>query len=367
MNPNVIIKTLLIISNSNLLSVRLLYSVSRFCIMFDGKKVLITGGTGSLGIALTRKLLETDVEIIRIYSRNESKQVEMQAKMTDPRLRFLIGDVRDLERLTRAVEDVDIVIHAAALKHVPIVEYNPFEAIKTNVLGSQNIIDACLRENVETVICVGTDKAVSPLNTYGATKHLMEKLFVTASNYVNPVRYKTKFLAVRYGNVLGSSNSVIPKFIEQIQSGKNITITDPNMTRFTITMDQAVNLILTAIKKGHGGEIFIPKLKAYNLDTLKNAILDILKKSVKTEKIPVRQGEKFHESLINSEELRNTFEIDNLYIILDKQMHPETFSKWDNLKETDLKDQYSSDKVEILTKEKLVDIIIKEGLLTTNE
>mgnify|MGYP001465886027 FL=1 len=367
MNPNVIIKTLLIISNSNLLSVRLLYSVSRFCIMFDGKKVLITGGTGSLGIALTRKLLETDVEIIRIYSRNESKQVEMQAKMTDPRLRFLIGDVRDLERLTRAVEDVDIVIHAAALKHVPIVEYNPFEAIKTNVLGSQNIIDACLRENVETVICVGTDKAVSPLNTYGATKHLMEKLFVTASNYVNPVRYKTKFLAVRYGNVLGSSNSVIPKFIEQIQSGKNITITDPNMTRFTITMDQAVNLILTAIKKGHGGEIFIPKLKAYNLDTLKNAILDILKKSVKTEKIPVRQGEKFHESLINSEELRNTFEIDNLYVILDKQMHAVTFSKWNDLKETSLKDQYSSDNVEILTKEKLIDIIIKEGLVTTDE
>ncbi len=367
MNPNVIIKTLLIISNSNLLSVRLLYSVSRFCIMFDGKKVLITGGTGSLGIALTRKLLKTDVEIIRIYSRNESKQVEMQAKMTDPRLRFLIGDVRDLERLTRAVEDVDIVIHAAALKHVPIVEYNPFEAIKTNVLGSQNVIDACLRENVETVICVGTDKAVSPLNTYGATKHLMEKLFVTASNYVNPVRYKTKFLAVRYGNVLGSSNSVIPKFIEQIQSGKNITITDPNMTRFTITMDQAVNLILTAIKKGHGGEIFIPKLKAYNLDTLKNAILDILKKSVKTEKIPVRQGEKFHESLINSEELRNTFEIDNLYVILDKQMHAVTFSKWNDLKETSLKDQYSSNNVEILTKEKLIDIIIKEGLVTTDE
>ena len=367
MNPNVIIKTLLIISNSNLLSVRLLYSVSRFCIMFDGKKVLITGGTGSLGIALTRKLLETDVEIIRIYSRNESKQVEMQTKMTDPRLRFLIGDVRDLERLTRAVEDVDIVIHAAALKHVPIVEYNPFEAIKTNVLGSQNVIDACLRENVETVICVGTDKAVSPLNTYGATKHLMEKLFVTASNYVNPVRYKTKFLAVRYGNVLGSSNSVIPKFIEQIQSGKNITITDPNMTRFTITMDQAVNLILTAIKKGHGGEIFIPKLKAYNLDTLKNAILDILQKSVKTEKIPVRQGEKFHESLINSEELRNTFEIDNLYVILDKQMHATTFSKWNDLKETSLKDQYSSNNVEILTKEKLIDIIIKEGLVTTDE
>ena len=335
--------------------------------MLDDKKILITGGTGSLGVALTKKLLETNVKIIRIYSRNESKQVEMQDQLDDPRLRFLIGDVRDLERLTKAMEDIDIVFHAAALKHVPIVEYNPFAAIKTNVLGSQNVIDACLKENVEVAVCIGTDKAVSPLNTYGATKHLMEKLFVTASNYVNPVRYKTKFLAVRYGNVLGSSNSVIPKFIEQIKSGKNLTITDPNMTRFTITMDQATELILTAIKKGHGGEIFVPKLKAYKLDTLKDAILDILKKSAEIERIPVRQGEKFHESLINSEELRNTYEIDNLYVILDKQTHYATFSKWNDLKETSLKDQYSSDNVEILTKEKLIDIIIKEGLLTTNE
>ena len=335
--------------------------------MFDGKKILITGGTGSLGTALTKKLLKSNVEIIRIYSRNESKQVEMREQVNDPRLRFLIGDVRDLERLTKAMEDIDIVFHAAALKHVPVVEYNPFEAIKTNVLGSQNVIDSCLKENVESAICIGTDKAVSPLNTYGATKHLMEKLFVTASNYTNPIRHKTKFLAVRYGNVLGSSNSVIPKFIEQIKSGKNLTITDPSMTRFTITMEQALELILTAIKKGYGGEVFVPKLKAYRLDTLKDAILDILKTSAKIEKIPVRQGEKFHESLINSEELRNTFEIDNLYVILDKQMHTETFSKWNNLQETSLKDQYSSDKVEILTKDELIDIIIKEEFLTRNE
>ena len=335
--------------------------------MLDDKKILITGGTGSLGVALTKKLLETNAKIIRIYSRNESKQVEMQERFDDPRLRFLIGDVRDLERLTKAVEDIDIVFHAAALKHVPIVEYNPFEAIKTNVLGSQNVIDACLKENVETAVCIGTDKAVSPLNTYGATKHLMEKLFVTASNYINPLRYKTKFLAVRYGNVLGSSNSVIPKFIEQIQSGKNLTITDPSMTRFTITMDQALELILTAVKKGHGGEVFVPKLKSYRLDTLKDAILDILKTSVKIEKIPVRQGEKYHEALINSEELRNTFEIDSLYIILNKQMHRATFSKWNDLKITTLNHEYSSDKVEILAKEKLIDIIIKEGLLTRNE
>ena len=159
--------------------------------MFDGKKILITGGTGSLGTALTKKLLKSNVEIIRIYSRNESKQVEMREQVNDPRLRFLIGDIRDLERLTKAMEDIDIVFHTAALKHVPVVEYNPFEAIKTNVLGSQNVIDSCLKENVETAICIGTDKAVSPLNTYGATKHLMEKLFVTASNYTNPASHKT--------------------------------------------------------------------------------------------------------------------------------------------------------------------------------
>jgi UDP-N-acetylglucosamine 4,6-dehydratase/UDP-glucose 4-epimerase len=335
--------------------------------MLDDKKVLITGGTGSLGLALTKKLLATNVKIIRIYSRNESKQVEMRDQLDDSRLRFLIGDVRDLERLTKAMEDIDIVFHAAALKHVPIVEYNPFEAIKTNVLGSQNVIDACLKENVEVAVCIGTDKAVSPLNTYGATKHLMEKLFVTASNYINPIRHKTRFLAVRYGNVLGSSNSVIPKFIEQIKSGKNLTITDPNMTRFTITMDQALELILTAVKKGYGGEVFVPKLQAYKLDTLKDAILEILKINAKIEKIPVRQGEKFHESLINSEELRNTFEVDNLYVILDKEMHSTTFSKWNNLKQTSLNDQYSSDKVEILTKKKLIHIITKEGLVIPNE
>jgi len=331
--------------------------------MFDGEKILITGGTGSLGKGLTKRLLSYNVDSIRIYSRNENQQVKMQSEFNDKRLRFLIGDIRDLSRLARALEGIDIVFHAAALKHVPVVEYNPFEAVQTNILGSQNVINASLEENVEICICIGTDKAVAPFNTYGATKLLMEKLFVAASNYIDTARHKTKFLAVRYGNVLGSSNSVIPKFTEQIQSGKNITLTDPSMTRFTITMDQALELILTAIKKGHGGEVFVPKLKAYRLDTLKDAILDILKTSAKIEKIPVRPGEKFHESLINSEELRNTFEVDNLYVILDKQMHSETFSKWNNLKETSLKNQYSSDKVEILTKEKLIEIITKEGFL----
>ena len=329
--------------------------------MFEGKKILITGGTGSLGIALTKKILATNVEIIRIYSRNESKQVDMQNKIPDPRLRFLIGDVRDLSRLSKAFEDIDIVIHAAALKHVPIVEYNPFEAIKTNVLGSQNVIDASLKENVEIVVCVGTDKAVSPLNTYGATKHLMEKLFVTASNHINPAKHRTKFLAVRYGNVLGSSNSVIPKFVEQIKNQQNVTITDISMTRFTITMNQATDLIINSIGKAHGGEVFIPKLKAYNLGILKDAIFDILKKSVGVDKIKVRVGEKFHESLINLEEIRNTYETnDGLYVLLDKEMHKETFGKWNNLKETKLKNEYSSNNVDILTKDEMITILNQE-------
>ena len=334
--------------------------------MFAGKKILITGGTGSLGIALTKRLLKTDVEIVRIFSRNESKQIDMQNEISDPRLRFLIGDVRDIERLSRALEGIDIVIHAAALKHVPIVEYNPFEAIKTNVLGSQNVIDACLKENIEIAVCVGTDKAVSPLNTYGATKHLMERLFVTASNYTNPERYRTRFIAVRYGNVLGSSNSVIPKFVEQIKNGKKITITDPNMTRFTITMDEAVNLIFESIKKGFGGEVFVPKLKSYKLDILKECIFDILGKRTDVEKISIRPGEKIHESLINAEEIRNAYENDDMYVLLDKQLQKNTFAKWEQLNDADLDGEYSSDKVDILSKEEL-EKILRESIFNENE
>ena len=181
--------------------------------MFDGKTVLITGGTGSLGHALTKKLLDSNVDTIRIFSRNESKQIEMESDIDDKRLRFFVGDVRDSDRLFSALEDVDIVFHAAALKHVPKIEYNPFESIKTNVIGSQNIIDNSLRQDVEKVICVGTDKAVSPLNTYGATKLLMEKLFVSANNYVNPEKHRTKLIkrVEKINNCIGNENNFLPK------------------------------------------------------------------------------------------------------------------------------------------------------------
>jgi len=326
--------------------------------MFDGKKILITGGTGSLGQALTKRLLNYDVDTIRIYNRNENEQVKMQSKFSDKRLRFLIGDVRDMSRLERALEDIDIVFHAAALKHVPIVEYNPFEAVQTNILGSQNIINASLKEDVEICICIGTDKAVSPLNTYGATKLLMEKLFVTASNYLNPQRHRTKFLAVRYGNVLGSNGSVVPKISQQISSGNKITITDPSMTRFNITMNEALDLIERAAKNGNGGEVFIPKLNAYNLRDLVDALCEILDRDVKEEIISVRPGEKIHETLLNIDELRNTVETEMDYIL-----YNDLSRNLNNYQKTTMNEEYSSNNVKPLSKEQIKEIILNEKIL----
>jgi len=328
--------------------------------MFDDKKILITGGTGSLGTSLTKKLLETNVNTIRIFSRDEWKQVQMSSSIKDDRLRFFIGDVRDKERLSRAMENIDIVIHAAALKHVPIAEYNPFEAVKTNVYGSQNVIDACLNNNIEIALAIGTDKAVSPLNTYGATKLLMERLFVSANFYKG--KHRTKFLCVRYGNVLGSRGSVVPSFINQIKSSKKITITDPEMTRFNIVMKQALELIFRALDTGSGGEVFIPKLQAYKVGDLKDVIIELMNVDVATENIPIRPGEKFHEVLINKDEIKNTYQTNDDYIIFDKQMQ-EFVGVNPPSNPTTLKDQYSSDLVQLLTKNQLKEIIKKELLI----
>jgi UDP-N-acetylglucosamine 4,6-dehydratase/UDP-glucose 4-epimerase len=282
--------------------------------MFEDKKILITGGTGSLGQALTRRLLKEKVDTIRIFSRNEEKQVFMENKFHDKRLRFLLGDINDLERLKRAFEDIDIVFHAAALKHVPKIEYNPFEAIKTNVIGSQNVIDACLHADVERAIAIGTDKAVSPLNTYGATKLLMEKLFVTANNYINPLKHRTKFIAFRYGNVFGSSGSVVPIFIEQIQQKQKVTITDSQMTRFSITMDEALDFILNATTYGQGSEIFVPKMRSYHIMDVVDSLQSLIG-NYGQEVIGIRPGEKLHEVLINEDEIRHTWEYNGMYVV----------------------------------------------------
>jgi len=333
--------------------------------MFENKKILITGGTGSLGAALTARLLKTDVDIIRIFSRDELKQSQMKSQFNNDRLRFLIGDVRDKERLEKAVEDVNMVIHTAALKQVPVIEYNPFEAIKTNVQGSQNLVEACLKKDVEFALAIGTDKAVSPFNTYGATKLLMERLFVSANYYKGS--HKTKFSCVRYGNVLGSRGSILPTFIEQIISGKKVTITDPNMTRFNITIDQALDLIFRVIKNGHGGDVHVPKLDAYRVGDMKDVVLDLMDCKNEEESIPVRIGEKFHETLINEHEIRNTYENqDNDYVIFENQLTKDHSETIPGAKKTTLTMEYSSDKVQATPKEELKEILIKQNLVPKN-
>ena len=320
--------------------------------MFKDKTILITGGSGSLGQALTKRLLKMEPKAIRIFSRNESKQIEMENNIKDDRLRFFIGDVRDLPRLNKAVEDVDFVFHAAALKHVPKIEYNPFEAIKTNILGSENVINACLIHNVEKAVCISTDKAVSPLNIYGATKLLMEKLFVTANNYLNVEKYRTKFFGVRYGNVLGSSGSVIPLFIKQINSKKKISITDESMTRFSITMNEALDFIFHATELGIGSEIFVPKLRAYSLSALKEALFELLENTGE-EIIGIRPGEKLNEILINSDEIRYSWEFDNMYMI----SNPEIMKTYPGAKKIENMKIYSSDNADKIPKDQLKQLI----------
>ena len=328
--------------------------------MFKGKKILITGGTGTLGQALTKNLLQKGVDTIRIFSRNENKQVEMEEKFSEynNKLRFLIGDVRDLPRLTTALEDIDIVFHAAALKHVPVIEYNPFEAIKTNVLGTQNVIDACLYENVKIAACISTDKAVSPLNTYGATKLLTEKLFVAAMNYK---KNNTKFLGLRYGNVLGSSGSVVPKFIDQIKNKKKITITDPHMTRYSLTIDEALNFILDSTAIAKGSEVFVPKLKAYSILDLKQALVELLGETDE-EITSIRPGEKLHEALISQDEMRYTWKFENKYIIFNSlRSENEIKTAYPGIKKVD-EEEYSSDMAEKMSVEELKKILLNSVL-----
>ena len=327
--------------------------------LFADKKILITGGTGSLGQALTKKLLEYNIKTLRIFSRNESKQVEMQSKFDDPRIRCLIGDIRDQARLARAVEDIDIVFHTAALKHVPLIEYNPSESIMTNVIGSQNVIMESIKNHVDTVVGIGTDKAVSPLNTYGATKLLMEKIFINAIKQFNAEKYKTRSFCVRYGNVVASNGSVIPLFINQIKNKQTIKITDPEMTRFSITMDEAVDFILTSVKKSINSEIFVPKLPAYNIMDLKDVLIELLGETeYKITKI--RPGEKIHELLINKYEIPHTKDLGDRYVIL----YPQIFDTqkiisskisegYQDVEFANLKDEFSSDKTRLLTKEEL--------------
>jgi UDP-N-acetylglucosamine 4,6-dehydratase len=280
--------------------------------IFKDKVILITGGTGSFGKACVKKLLEShSPAAIRIFSRDELKQWEMAREFDNhPKLRFLIGDVRDAGRLRRAFEGVDYVIHAAALKHVPACEYNPVEAVRTNVDGAINVINAALDTNVKKVIALSTDKAVNPVNIYGATKLASDRLFIQSNSYSGQT-HPTRFSAVRYGNVMGSRGSVIPLFRKQAESGV-LTITDPRMTRFWITLPQAVDFVLTSFEIMQGGEIFVPKIPSMKITDLAKVIAPKAKLKV----VGIRPGEKLHESLTTQEESATIREMKDRYIVL---------------------------------------------------
>ena len=279
------------------------------------QSVLVTGGTGSFGKKFVEIMLrDFQPKRLVIFSRDELKQHEMKASgFNHPSLRYFIGDVRDPDRLDRALAGVTVVVHAAALKQVPACEYNPFEAIQTNIMGGRNVIDASINQGVKRILALSTDKAVNPINLYGATKLCAEKMFVQANAYSGA--RDTRFSCARYGNVVGSRGSVIPMFLEQKRRGK-LTITDPRMTRFWITLEQGVKFVIRCIEQMHGGEIFVPKIPSMRLTDLAQAVAP----GCEIEYIGIRAGEKLHEALVSEDEARNTVETDEMYVI--QPSHP---------------------------------------------
>jgi UDP-N-acetylglucosamine 4,6-dehydratase (inverting) len=280
-----------------------------------GKSILITGGTGSLGKALTSHILDTYPETRKliIYSRDEQKQFQMAQEFPVhkyPQIRYFIGDVRDKDRLTRAFQDVDYVIHAAAMKHVHIAEYNPGECIKTNIGGAENVVEACLQTKVQRVVALSTDKACAPINLYGATKLTSDKLFIAANNIKgdNPIR----FSVVRYGNVMGSNGSVIPFFINKKKEENKLPITDPNMTRFNISLQGGVDMVMHALEHAWGGELFVPKIPSYKIMDVANAIGPDCEKPL----VGIRPGEKVHEEMITPSDSFYTYDLGKYYVIL---------------------------------------------------
>ena len=266
--------------------------------MFKNKTILITGGSGSFGNAVLDKFLTSDIKEIRIFSRDEKKQHDMRVKYDNPKIKFFIGDVRDRDSIRPAMSSVDFVFHAAALKQVPSCEFFPIEAVKTNVLGTDNVLSVAIENKVKKVICLSTDKAVYPINAMGVSKAMMEKVFVAKSRNTTT----TIICGTRYGNVMASRGSVIPHFYQQIKEGKNITVTDPNMTRFMMTLDDAVSLVLYAFKNAKPGDIFVQKSPATTIYLLAETMKEIYNSKVKIKNIGIRHAEKVHETLLSKEE-----------------------------------------------------------------
>ncbi|MBT5406953.1 MAG: polysaccharide biosynthesis protein [Gammaproteobacteria bacterium] len=279
--------------------------------MFDNKILLITGGTGSFGNAVLKGLINSELKEIRIFSRDEEKQDAMRNKYNNNKLKFYIGDVRDKRSIDNVMFGVNYVFHAAALKQVPSCEFFPIQAVKTNIFGTENVIDSAIENNVSSLIVLSTDKAVYPINAMGMSKALMEKVMVSKSMQ----NYNIKICGTRYGNVMTSRGSVIPLFVDQIKNNKPITITDPNMTRYMMTLDNALDLVLYAFENGNNGDIFVQKAPAVTIGTLAKALKELYKSDVPIEYIGTRHGEKLYETLVNREEMVRAIDLGNYYQI----------------------------------------------------
>lgn len=335
---------------------------------YTGKNILIIGGTGTIGRGLAKKLLSQKPNVIRIFSRDEYKQFIMEKELDHiSQFRYLIGDVRDYNRVERAMNDIDVVFNLAAMKHVPSCEYNPTEAIKTNVQGMENVIKAAIHNNVDSVLFTSSDKAINPTNTYGATKLLAEKL-VQAANF-SKGKVRTRFAVVRFGNVMGSRGSVIPLFKKQILEKGYITVTDGNMTRFMMTLHQAVSLIIDAAEKSHGGEAFVLKMPVIRLLDLVHVVVEesckkfgIDLNSIKIENIGLRAGERRFEELMTYEESQIAYDLGNMYAVI-----PNTYvgelDKYYKLKKKAKAGSYNSSDLIPITKEEVRKLLIGEGLI----
>jgi UDP-glucose 4-epimerase len=326
--------------------------------MFKNKTLLITGGTGSFGNAVLDRFLSSDIKEIRIFSRDEKKQHDMRVFHNNPKIKFYIGDVRNLSSLNDAMIGVDFVFHAAALKQVPSCEFYPMEAVQTNVLGTENVLNAAIANNVSKVICLSTDKAVYPVNAMGVSKAMMEKVFVAKSRNSK----NTIITGTRYGNVMASRGSVIPHFIEQIKSGKPITVTDSDMTRFMMTLDHAVELVLYAFKNGNSGDIFVQKSPASTIGELASTLREIYNSDVEIKNIGIRHAEKMHETLLSKEELLVAQDLGKYFRVAADNRdlnYDKYFSEGSNKIELE---EYNSFNTQRLSKEELKQLLSKIGI-----
>lgn len=290
---------------------------------WNEQTILLTGGTGSFGKKFVEIMLKKyHPKAIRIFSRDELKQVEMQKQFNHPSLRFFIGDVRDRDRIHRALDGATMVVHAAALKHVPVCEYNPLEAVKTNIIGAENIINGVLEHKIPRSVCLSTDKAVNPTNLYGATKLCMERIFIAANSYTGT--HNVRFSCVRYGNVVGSRGSVVPFFLQEREKGE-LPITDKRMTRFWITLEHGVQLVVRALETMHGGEVFVPKIPSMRITDLAR----LIGPDCKIREVGIRPGEKLHEVLLTEDESRHALEFDDHFVV-EPEYHWWNFENWKN-------------------------------------